>query len=85
MTTNKTVNTGGGIFERRERNYVQNYVFLVSMYVLTPGQCYASQTFKGTFFHAGKVCFYVFIYKKIVPADMPTVRLTSIYHLVPEN
>jgi hypothetical protein len=40
--------------------------FLVSRYVSTPGQFYASQTSKGTFFWMGKVCFYV---KKIVPVD----------------
>ncbi len=39
--------------------------FLVSRYVSTPGQCYARQTSEGTFFWAGKVCFYVFIWKKI--------------------
>jgi hypothetical protein len=33
--------------------------FLVSRYVLTPAQCYASQTSKDTFFWAGKVCIYV--------------------------
>jgi hypothetical protein len=37
---------------------------LVSRYVSTPGQCYASQTSKGTFLGAGKVCFYVFMLKK---------------------
>ncbi len=30
-------------------------------YVSTPGQCYARQTSKCTFFGAGKVCFYVFM------------------------
>jgi hypothetical protein len=38
----------------------------MSRYVSTPGQCYARQTSKGTFFWAGKVCFYV---QKIVPVD----------------
>jgi hypothetical protein len=35
--------------------------FSVSSYVSTPGQCYARQTSKCTFFGAGKVCFDVFM------------------------
>jgi hypothetical protein len=36
--------------------------FLVSKNVSTPGQCYASQTSKGTFLGAGKVCYYGIIF-----------------------
>ncbi len=59
----RTVDMGGFLQWRRNRIEwrERNYVFLsVSRYVLTPGQCYASQTSKGTFFWVGKVCFYVF-------------------------
>ncbi len=38
-------------------------LFLVSRYVSSLGQCYASQTSKCTFFWVGKVCFYVFMWK----------------------
>ncbi len=55
--------------EWRERNYVRNYVFLVSGYVLTPGQCYASQTSEGTFFEWERYVF-MFLCEKIVPVDM---------------
>jgi hypothetical protein len=43
--------------------------FLVSRYVSTPGQCYARQTSKGTFFSGRKGMFLCFYAKKNVPVD----------------
>ncbi len=43
--------------------------FSVSSYVSTPGQCYTRQTSEGTFSWVGKVCFFCFYVKKIVPGD----------------
>ncbi len=52
--------------------------FSVSRYVLTPGQCDASQTFKGTFLCRKGMfsCFYV---KKIVPVDTALSWLVVIF------
>jgi hypothetical protein len=49
-----------------ERNYAQNYVFLVSRYASTPGKCYTGHTSKGTFWGVGMVCLYV---EKNVPVN----------------
>jgi hypothetical protein len=68
--TKKDSQHGGGIIEWRERNCVQSCVFSgVSRYVSTPGQCYARQTSKGTFFSGKKGMFLCFWVKKNVPVD----------------
>jgi hypothetical protein len=52
--------------------------FSVSSYASTPGQCYARQTSKGTFFWAGKVPYvFMFLCEKIVPVD--TLLCPDIY------
>jgi hypothetical protein len=59
--TNKTANKEGGLLSGRRETMFNTMFFSVSIYVSTPGQCYARQTSKGTFFWVGKVCFYVFM------------------------
>ncbi len=44
--------------------------FLVSRYVLTPGECYASQTSKGTFFMGQERYVFMFLCKKKGPVNM---------------
>jgi hypothetical protein len=64
-TINKTANTEGGLLSGEKETMCETTFFSMSRYVSTPGQCYTRQTSKGTIFWAGKVCFYVFMFKKL--------------------
>jgi hypothetical protein len=60
-TTNATANMEGELLSGGKETMCETMFFLVSRYILTPGQCYTSQTSKGTFFWVEKVSFYVFM------------------------
>jgi hypothetical protein len=68
-TTKNTANTEGEYLSGgKEENMCETMFFLVSRYVSTPGQCYASQTSNGTFLGRERYVF-MFFCIKIVPVD----------------